>query len=213
MKRKYLAVEISIIDIILLILGSITNVAGYQTVQSSNQKTITEEINQKELLFQTIIDIANNKEIQRLLLVSTEIRKGEFFNQNIKFPEYTPCVLTKTKLNIAYYIGLVLSKIISTSKIQMILERFQLSQKGIQKEISTVIEKNATLTSELKQLSNLNCGCENTNTTYWIFPVLCTLLFPLVLSALIIFVVSGMQIGIPLQIMLAIGTILNCWWT
>jgi hypothetical protein len=38
--NKYPLIGVSIIAVVLLILGSLTNVVGYQTVQSSNQKTI-----------------------------------------------------------------------------------------------------------------------------------------------------------------------------
>jgi len=209
-KKPFLGLSIALAC--LMILTPVANTFVVQTVRSSNQKIITEEINQKELLFQTIIDIANNKEIQKLLLISAEIRKGEFFNPDARFPVCTPYVLTKTKLNVAYHIGLMFLKTVSTSKIQSILERYQLGQKGIQKEIAVVIEKNATINSELTQLSNLRCGCENTTETLWTFPVLCTSLVPLLIIALSIYIVSGMQNFILLQIMMIIGSILNCFW-
>jgi len=50
--KKCLAIEISILTVILLIYTSLTVVIGYQITQSSNQKTITSKVNQKELLFQ-----------------------------------------------------------------------------------------------------------------------------------------------------------------
>jgi hypothetical protein len=39
---KYPLIGVSIIAVVLLVLGSLTNVVGYQTVQSSSQKTIKE---------------------------------------------------------------------------------------------------------------------------------------------------------------------------
>ncbi|MCX6661592.1 MAG: hypothetical protein NTY91_03480 [Euryarchaeota archaeon] len=42
-------IGVSICAVVLLILGSLSNVVGYQSVQSSNQKIINEEINQREL--------------------------------------------------------------------------------------------------------------------------------------------------------------------
>ena len=125
-----------------------TNVVGYQTVQSSNQKVIKDEVDQKELLFQTILDIANNKEIQRIIL-NSEMKQGGFFNPGMRFSVITPHVLTKKYLNSAYYIGLILSRIFSASKMHSILERYRVSNQGIQNEITAVIEKDATLKGEI----------------------------------------------------------------
>jgi hypothetical protein len=56
--KKCLAVGISIIAVVLLVLGSLSNVVGYQTVQSSNQNVIKERINPKELLLKTVNDFS-----------------------------------------------------------------------------------------------------------------------------------------------------------
>jgi hypothetical protein len=82
MDKKPLIV-VSICAVVLLVLGSLSNVVGYQTVQSSNQSVIKERINQKELLFQTICDIANNKEIQRDIRKS-HINRNGIFNADSK---------------------------------------------------------------------------------------------------------------------------------
>ena len=76
MDKKPLIV-VSICAVVLLVLGSLSNVVGYQSVQSSQQNIIKERINQRELLFQTIVDIANNKEIQRIILKS-QMSRGIF---------------------------------------------------------------------------------------------------------------------------------------
>jgi hypothetical protein len=172
MKRKCLAVGISTIAVILLILASLTNVIGYQTVQSSNQNTINNEISQKELLFQTIVDIANNRDIQKIIL-KYQISSGNFFNPDVKFSLFNTPVLTKNQLKHMYFMGLLLSKIISKSRMHSMVEQYQLINQGMQKEITTVIEKDATLNGEMTQLSNLKCDCENENTTQWSFPVIC----------------------------------------
>jgi len=60
-------IGVNIIVACLFVLASCSNVVGFQTVTLSNQKIIKDEINQKELLFQTILDIVNNKEIQNII--------------------------------------------------------------------------------------------------------------------------------------------------
>ena len=200
--KKCLAVGISIIAVVLLVLGSLSNVVGYQTVQSSNQSVIKERISQRELLFQTIVDIANNKEIQRIILKS-QISRGIF--PTSEFP-----VVTKNQLKQMYFIGLLLSKFISKSMIHSMVQQYQFNNQEIQKEITAVIEKDAILNAEITQLSNSECDCENENTAVWHFPVLCFLLYPLVLISIFLFMVP--DIWWPIEIMDKIYQILNCSW-
>jgi hypothetical protein len=148
-------IGVSILVVVLLVMGSLNNVVGYQSVQTSQENIIKERINQRELLFQTIVDIANNKEIQRIIL-KTQMSRGIF--QTSEFP-----VVTKTQIRQMYFVGLILLKLISKSRIQSILEKYQLSNQEMQKEISSVVEKNATFNEEIIQLSALKCDCQDRN--------------------------------------------------
>jgi len=119
----------------------------------------------KELL-ETILDIANNKEIQSI------IQKSEINGSPIRF--------------------------------QQLLVR-------LQREIIDVIEKNDVLNGRLKQLSDLPCDCEkDNNTTRWSFPVICTLLAPLYWLSIGLFI--WFDITSFVQIIMIIGTGLNCFW-
>jgi hypothetical protein len=158
-------IGVSICAVVLLILGSLSNVVGYQSVQSSNQQIINEEINQRELLFQTICDITNNKEIQRIILKS-QMSRGIFPTSDIP-------VLTKNQLKRMYFIGLILSKFISKAKIQSMVHKDQLITPEIQQEINAIIEKDSLLKDEIIQLVNSDCDCEKTE---WGFPIICTTL-------------------------------------
>jgi hypothetical protein len=226
-------IVVSILALVLLVLGSLSNVVGYQTVQSSNQSVIKERINQRELLFQTIVDITNNKEIQRIILKS-QMSRGIFPTSEIP-------VITKNQIRQMYFLGLILSKIVSKSRIQSMIGKYQFSNKDIQKEISSVIEKDTTINSEITQLKDSECDCEYEKEINWTFPVLCTILFFIFLPLLLLsfsFVIGGVIIcslvaslgpeyshfSIVLLIsMLAIAFglgwvptyiahILNCWW-
>ncbi len=191
MKKKMPLIGVSAVTVILLVVGSLNSIVVCHTVQASYQKVKTDEINQKELLFQTIVDIANNKEIQRIILKLRMNREG-FFNPDLKFLLINTPVLTKNQLKHLYFIGLVLSKTISKSKIHSIVEKYQVNNQIVQKEITTVIEKDTTLYEEIKQLSNLGCDCENKNTSrLWNFPVLCIILYPITLVILILYYFSG----------------------
>jgi len=203
MKRKCLAIGISITAVILLILTSLTNVIGYQTVQSSNQSVIKERINQRELLFQTIVDIANNKEIQRIILKS-QMSRGIFPTSEIP-------VLTKNQIRQMYFLGLILSKVISKSRIQSMIGMYQLQNPITQEGIQGVIEKDESLRDEITQLQNSECDCENEKAINWSFPVICTLLFPIFFICLIIAIVSQLPFYF-IEVIGSIGTKLNCFW-
>jgi len=211
--QKKLLIGISVMVACVTVFASYTNVVGVQTVKSSSNRLIKDEVHQKELLFQTIIDIANNREIQKIIF-NSEMREGMFFNPGKRFPVFIPHVLTKRFLNAAYHLGLILSKTLSKSKIHSMLVRYQVGNQGMQKEIATVIEKDATLKGEMTQLSNLKCDCEETNTTVWHFPILCTLLFPLFLF------IDYLNIILPTTFILAFiyfiirtyGEVYHCFW-
>jgi len=202
MDKKPLIV-VSICAVVLLMLGSLSNVVGYQSVQTSQQNIIKERINQKELLFQTIVDTANNKEIQRIILKSQ-------MNRGI-FPVSDVPVLTKNQLRQMYFMGLILSKVISKSRMQSMIGEYQFSNQEMQTEISAVIEKDVTLNGEINQLSSLKCDCENEKAINWSFPVICTLLFPIFFICLIIAIVSQLPFYF-IEVIGSIGTKLNCFW-
>jgi hypothetical protein len=161
-------IGVSILAVVLLVLGSLSTVVGYQSVQTSQQNLIKERIKPKESLFQTIVDIANNKEIQRIILKS-QMSGGEFPTSNIPF-------LTKNQLKQMYFIGLLLSKIISISKMQSLFEKYNRINPVMQKEISAFIEKDATLHREMTQLLYSKCDCDNEKTSSWDFPIICKIL-------------------------------------
>jgi hypothetical protein len=172
----------SLCAVVLLVLASLGNVAGYQTVQTSQQNLIKERINQRELLFQTIVDIANNKEIQRIILKS-KMSRGIF-------PTSEFSIVTKNQLKVMYFIGLILSKIINKSRMQSRVQQYQLINPGVQNEITAVIEKNPMLNAEITQLKNSECDCENNKKVSWSFPVVCILFLPILYFILMAIAIS-----------------------
>ncbi len=202
MEKKTL-IGVCIFAVVLLILVSLSNVVGYQTVQLSYQVVINNEVNQKELVFQNIVDIANNKEIQGILL-KDQISKG-------KFPSINTPVLTMKQLKQMYIVGVILSKIISNEKIQSMIEQYQVNNPMMQKELNSLIQKDSVLKRKMKQISDLGVDFENQNTIGWNFPVLCTCLSPLMWFALILYV-SRINVNL-IAVIDDIGDILNCSWS
>ena len=84
--------------------------------------------------------------------------------------------------------------------------KYQFDNQQMQKEISTIIEKDVTLNAEITQLKNSKCNCDNT-TTRWSFPILCTLLIPFLAISFGLLFYDITEI--PMYIMMIIGFILN----
>jgi hypothetical protein len=209
---RYPLVGGSILAVVLLVLGSLTNVIGYRTFQSSNQKIINEEGNQKELLFQTIVDIANNREVQEIILKSQINREG-FFNLEGISSMFTLHVFTKRFLNATYSTGLILARILSKSKIHSLCELYQMSNQVIYKKIIEIIEKNTALSEEIGQLSISQCHCGDVlGVTGWSYPILCAILFALLMfGGFLIYL--NIAIGPFIVILIVtISTFLGCSW-
>lgn len=161
----------SILAVFLLILSSLVNVVGYQTVQTYQNNLIKERNNTKEVLFQTILDIANKKEIQQI------IQKSPLINANTLY-KYSKLLKSTTKQQIKkmYFIGQFFSKIISKSRIQSMIQKHSLITPEMQKKIDSIIENDPILNEEITQLSGSDCGCDNSETFQWGFPIICTML-------------------------------------
>lgn len=232
--RRSPLIGVSIVVVCMIVLASFTNVVGVQTVQSMNQKSIKNTIDQRELLFQVIVDLANNKEIQEIVQ-KYEMRRN-FENpfqmlgsqpllnsarMHLGMIPHPPPVITKKYVEYAYRMGVILthSRVFDGSKMHSLLERLQINSEELQKEITTVIEKNAILKGETIQLSNVQCDCENDNTTQRRFPVLCLILCPIFVFVFEMWLIITLglhyyayYLEILFVILLNIGEKLNCFW-
>jgi hypothetical protein len=230
--KRIKIIGLSMVSFIVIILASLSNVVGYQTVQSSNQNRINNTVDQRELLFETIVDIANNKEIQQIILKS-QIKRDGLFYPDEKLSTFNTFIVTKNQIKRVYFIGLLFTGMLSKSKMQSILEQNRFSNQEMQNEITAIIEKDATLDMKVTQLLNSECDCDNEQTSSWGFPILCSILNVLMIIPIIVFALgSSLEmlalwfrliglIGyvmtlISLPIIYAIinlGTIFDCnWW-
>jgi hypothetical protein len=230
--KKYPLISISIAVVFLIIVASFTNVVGIQSIESSNNKITTDEVDQKDLLFQTIIDLVNNKDNQKIIQKYQTCRKG-FFNPIKKLYGLNYPTITKNQLKKMYSIGLFLSRFISKSKIKSMVQEHQLISPEIQKELSAVIGKDAVLCREVTQILNSGCDCDNEQASSWGFPILCSILNVLMIIPLILFGFGSslealglwfrliglfgyviVMITVPIvYTIINIGTIFDCnWW-
>lgn len=207
--KKFAIIHISIFIIIIIVLCSLRNVVGYQEDNLSGQKILKEEVNQKELLFQIILDIAHNKDVQRLLY-TPEINRERFFDLHRGFLVYKPYVLTRNELNSLYRIGSIFLNKFNAAKIHLIYEHYNDGNEKLQEEINVIIDNDPILKKEMALISSSKCNCENDNTTQWNFPIFCFLLAPLAILAWLIYFAGGS--GSLGTIVYAIGGALHCFW-
>jgi hypothetical protein len=202
MNNKKPLIGASLCAVILLFLGSLSNVIGYHTFQDSQQNVIIESIDRRELLFPTIVDIVNNKEVQRIIQKS-HMRQGLFPESNIP-------IVTKNQLKQMYILGLLFSRFISPSRMQSMVGKYQLISPEVQQEINSVIEQNPTLDKEMNQLSNSECNCENEDINPRNFLILCKILYylqaPIVILGYVFF-------HFPIISLIIDGIIIICWRT
>jgi len=183
-------------------------------------------------LFQTIVDIANNKEIQQIILNSQINRDGVLYPDETFPPLDTPTI-TKNQIKRMYFIGLLFKGMFNKSKMQSILEQNRFNGQEIQQEITAVIDKDTNLDREVTQILNSECDCGNEQTSSWGFPILCSILNVLMIPPLILFafgsslealalwfrlmgLIGYVMVLISLPIVyaiIAVGTIFDCnWW-
>ncbi len=213
--------------VILLFIG-VAIQPGISTNTIQEEKT---DVDAKNYLFQTIIDMVNNKEIQNIIQKSEN--RGSLTNSLHKpgliislMKSRTPfrllsqsTFLTKNFLEYAYRIGVKLSRTIDVSKMHLILQRYQVRNQEVQKEINTIIENNANLKAEITQLSSLNCDCEKNNAMNWSFPVICLILLIIFMFLFYIGIIAFVIFRVFVPIVEAIGDViikiyiaLNCRW-
>ncbi len=129
------------------------------------------------------------------------------------FPVSEFPVVTKNQIKMMYFLGLILSKVISKSRIQSIIGKYQFNNQEIQKEISTVIEKNLILNAEITQLKDSDCDCGNERVTgLWKFPVICMGLYFIFLFFIVLYLFGIRIAEVFVQFIGQIGINLECFW-
>lgn len=208
---KKILILISTAVVSLIVLASFLNVVGVHTVEQSNNKVIKDEIDQKELLFQTIVDITNDKEVQSIILK---------YHSGLFHKDVQTRVLTMKQLISMYFVGSILSKRVDRSKVQSMVQNYTLKNQELLNEISSMIENNVTLNMEMEQLELFNCGCEVNepiNESYP--PVICAMLWALSIGPYMLYLITLILFHVELKLMyiiwttlVYIGSILNCPW-
>ena len=226
MKRKQIVLGAALSVFILVSTPVLANTIKTEIRSPLNNTSTEDAIKPKELLFQTIVDIAENKDIQNLFGNSEfeiELNKGEstlllmkLFMKNPKLLFsilFVHPVLSKDYLNYAYGMGLEISDTLDELDIELTVDSIHVKNPRMQEEIFNIIEGNNELNKKMEEISYLTCGCDNDNTefTNWDFPIICDILGAIAIFGLFIGLIFGGP-GIIFIIAEVLGEIFNCGW-
>lgn len=188
--------EILILGIIFLFIGvGIQPAFAVEPVKTPN--IYNQDIEPKEYLFQTIIDIANNPDVKDLLeqyeddLLRVDIDKSlyrEIFFRNPRLlfdmlftkPSFTP-----EYLDSIYDKGCQITNIIREDKVYDITKSITIGNIDFFDNINDIIVNNEELYFRIITLENMNEEPKS-NPTFWSFPIICALLLILVIPLVIL---------------------------
>ena len=186
-KKKGLIRNVLVLGIIILLMG-IAVQPGTATVQNDlNFK------DKKDILFQTIIDIANNKDFKNLICNENNndfyfefdynLRKDFrdiFFNNLGLFSQllFTKTSLTHNKLDLAYEKGSELLNNIGEDKALELVESIKITNPRISNGISDILEENEEIKIKIEELKMMNREIKPTSPTQ-INPIICGILLML----------------------------------
>ena len=227
MKRKKIVLGVVLSVFILVSTPALANIVQTEIQSPSKDTLIEDEINPKELLFQIIMDMAENKDIQKIVENSEfeiELNKEKstllFIKLFLKNPKvifsmfFSRPVLSKDYLNYVYNLGLKISETLDESDIELAVDSIHVKNPRIQEEIFNIIEGNNELNKKMEKISHLTCGCNNDNAefTNWDFPIICDIVSAIVVFGFLIFFVFDGP-GIIYITGLILNKIFNCGWT
>ena len=224
------------VAVILLFLG-----LAIQPSVAIVQTKIEIDIEPKDYLFQTIIDIGNNLDVKELL----EQYDNDIFNIDIDKSVYRKILLrnprlmfntlfTKPSISIEYLDkcynnGIEIANILGEDKVLEMIENIEVTDATLFDELNNIVSNDEELSDKLAVLKVMNKELQ----LGWSFPILCSILNVLMIIPLILFVfgsslgalglwfrllglIGYVMVMITVPIIYAIinvGTIFGCnWW-
>lgn len=213
--RKSLPIPLGVFLITLMIISSATVVVSVETSQVVEKLVYDDEnIDVKDLLFQTIIEILNDKKLNTFT-------KNNYVRKTLKF-DYTD-------LEHLYQRGLQIYNRLSTTQIEQQKEKIYgviLTNYEQYTRIVNIIHKNEKILNDIEKLANNNeyCNCDSVNIKNGDpgLVLICLMLFILILAltpvgwvGLILVIITGNTLGgnlfYPMFVVLSVGEYVGCW--
>lgn len=167
------------VAVILLFIG-----LAIQPSMATEQTEKEIDIEPKDYLFQTIIDIANNPEVKKLLeqydndLFSVDIDRSVYRKLFLRNPRlFFNTLFTKPSMSIEYLNkcnnkGIEITDIIGEDKALEIMESVKVTDTEVFDEINNIISKDEILSGRLDILNEMN----NEINTFQGWPIICAIL-------------------------------------
>jgi hypothetical protein len=197
--KKRIICKTLVVAVIVLFLG-----VGIQpAIATVNPKEEIIDVEQKDYLFQTIIDIANNPDVKELLeqykydlfMVDVDrsiIRKTFFRNPRaIISSVFMKPSMSIEYLNFAYENGVKIINILGEDHVYKIVESIEVTNPQIFDDISNIISNDESLSNYIEILKNINKEL-NQNPPLFILPVTCGIFMALFLF---IFAINNIFFG------------------
>jgi hypothetical protein len=200
-----------VVGVILLFIGVAVQPSIAVNPFSSDNEEV--EIEPKDYLFQTIIDIANNPEIKELLeqynhkiITSNYNNKGVFskvlFNNPRLFLDmlFTKSSITYEYLNKCYNRGIQITNILGEEIVLDIKESIEVTNKELFIELNSIIRNNEELSDRIEILNEMNKESKpDVSLVDWQYPKICSILFLISLFILFCLVTLSAPYDIPLE--------------
>lgn len=203
MKKKHILIGILFFCYLLIgtpaIASIITNRTNPTSIKETTPQTITDK---KELLFQVIIDIVNNKDFNQLIYVQSTFQRT--------IAPIPAIMLTRSFLENVYIIGKVLSRTFNPSTIHRLFNKQTIeSDQVLRNNIFKIINKDNNLKKNIELLLEPQCDC---GIALWNFPIICGILAP-IFFIMLIFNALHQIFYFPLLVIHSVGLIFNCFWS
>ena len=177
-----------------------------------------EEINlePKDYLFQTIIDIANNPDVKNLLekydydLFKVDIDRSVYRKLLLRNPRlFRSIFFTKPSISYEYLVktynnGIEITNLIGEDKVSEITENIEVTNIRLFDELNTIITNDVELSSRFEVLKEINNRLKSdTKLNNDTFPIICVILFILFMViglVMVLFLIPALVFSIPLYI-------------
>ena len=154
------------------------------------------DVKPKDFLFQTIIDLINNPDINNLLeqsandLFKVDIDRSVYRKILIRNPRlmfnmfFNKPSMSIEYLNKCYNQGIEITNIIGEDKVLEIIEIVEITDTKLFDELDNIISKDYELSSRLENLKKMNKEI-NSNKLFWDnYPIICSILLPVLFTFL-----------------------------
>ncbi len=182
-----------VISVILIFIG-----VGIQpAIATVQQEEELIDVEPKDYLFQTILDIANNPDVKELLeqydndLFKVDIDRSVYRKLLLRNPRllinilFTKPSISVEYLNNCYNNGIEITSILGEDKVLEIIENVKVTDTKLFDKLNNIVTKDEVLSGKLDTLKEVN-KVLNPITPFEDNPIICTILLLLVISSWIV---------------------------